>query len=257
MNIKCLGSSSSGNMYVIETEGFSFAIECGIKWKEALKRSASYGVNLSNIKICLITHGHKDHCVAINDIIDHGWTPVCSEETVAACNVDESKCIIIRSGQRIDLGKISITAFNVVHDFENSLGFYVENIGDKKESLIFINDSSRVDFDLSWCKPTIAMVECNYIDKFIWIEYTNAKKAGNLFDIKRYERIIRYHMGLSGTRKILENISSENLKCVILMHLSDQNANEYEMKEDISKFMQNGRAHPCIVAVAQKEGGIK
>lgn len=55
MHLKIVGSSSSGNSYILETQSGSLLIECGIQFK---KIQQALGYDLSSVRGCLISHEH-------------------------------------------------------------------------------------------------------------------------------------------------------------------------------------------------------
>jgi hypothetical protein len=95
------------------------------------------------------------------------------------------------------------------------------------------------------------MIECNYSDQLLHIEYSKAKKDGDYVLIKTYGRILRQHMGLYATRKILNTLDLNECNGIFLMHLSDKNARELEMKQKIREDHPNIRVFVC-----NKNGGM-
>lgn len=69
MSIKVLASGSSGNCYLLETEKEILILECGIRYKDILK---GLNFDLSKVVGCLVSHEHKDHCKAIDKIMNTG-----------------------------------------------------------------------------------------------------------------------------------------------------------------------------------------
>ena len=69
----CLGSSSSGNAYIFKLsdgEGFEeqILVECGLPYKELIRRAVGQGLRLSETQACLVTHMHNDHAYAIREV---------------------------------------------------------------------------------------------------------------------------------------------------------------------------------------------
>jgi len=222
-------------------------IEAGIPYKEILKKCNSIGFDFSTINDCLITHAHSDHSKSAIDVENHMIRIYTSRHTIEACGLNKALCI--KSGDSFETSdKIKVTCFSVVHDCEGSLGFYIEK---GEDSAIFINDCYKVDFSLMCFKPKLVLIECNHDDKTTHICYENALKEGDLFEIKRYERILKSHLGVYGCKKVLLHIDLTECKSIILLHLSDRNANEYKMKEEIQRFTD------IRTYVAGKNGGIK
>ncbi len=79
MDIKCLGSSSSGNCFVIEMGGKSLMVECGFKWGDIVRKCTNSGIDLTKIKYCAITHGQTDHECGAYMMKKDGIDVVCSK----------------------------------------------------------------------------------------------------------------------------------------------------------------------------------
>lgn len=58
MELKVLGSSSSGNCYIIDNGKEALILEAGVRFQEVKK---ALGYNLRKVVGCLITHRHQDH----------------------------------------------------------------------------------------------------------------------------------------------------------------------------------------------------
>ena len=76
-----IASGSAGNCYRITDGTTSILIECGIPIKDI---RSGLGYQLSEISACLISHEHKDHCVAIKDILKLGIDCYMSQGTKEA-----------------------------------------------------------------------------------------------------------------------------------------------------------------------------
>ena len=66
MFLKCLGSSSAGNCYLLENETECLMIECGIMIKEVKK---AMNFNMQKIVGCVVTHRHNDHIGYLEDVL--------------------------------------------------------------------------------------------------------------------------------------------------------------------------------------------
>ena len=58
MKLKVLGSGSSGNCYILESDAEALVIEAGLPFKEV---KIALDFNISKIVGMICTHSHKDH----------------------------------------------------------------------------------------------------------------------------------------------------------------------------------------------------
>lgn len=252
MIAQCLGSSSSGNCFILKFQNESFSrsimVECGFTLKEIQKKMLVAGLSLNDIEACLVTHGHQDHARAINELASR-YIPVWgSKETVEAIKINahpmeplEDYCIT---------PDIFVTPFEVEHDIAGSLGFFI-HCRFTDENVLFINDCKYSKADFGSVKFDYIFIECNYIDKQVRKLHHDAELAQNHIMIARYSRLINAHMSLYGTLKTLKDLDFTKCKGIFLMHLSDGHANEYFMKTAV----KNATKVPTFVC--GKYGGIK
>ena len=254
MKSYCLGSSSSGNCFVLtfETEDKSYTrsimVECGFTLTEIMQKMLIQNISLNDIECCLVTHGHKDHNRAIAEL-DKRFIPVYATKTTLISTKVNYHDILPNKEENI-APSIFILPFSVEHDIEGSVGFiiYCEKT---KERVLFINDCKYTKADLSQFEFDYVFIECNHTAKVVYTLYNKAVKEHDIKNMGRYKRLIEAHMSERGTIKTLKNLNLKKCKAIFLMHLSDGHANEYEMKNEIKK--ETG----IPTFVCQKNGGIK
>ena len=70
MYLKCLGSSSAGNCYLLTSNsGETLILDCGIPIKE-IKKGLNW--NIRNVVGCIVSHVHSDHSKSLNDFKSMG-----------------------------------------------------------------------------------------------------------------------------------------------------------------------------------------
>lgn len=262
MKLKCLGSSSAGNCYLLQFSAENYnqviMVEAGYNWKEILRL---VGINnafdmLWNTKACLITHGHSDHAKGIKQLTFND-IPVYASEEVHKQYETTLRGKILKAGETKCIAPdIFVYPFKVEHDYPNSLGFIIK-CSRTNETILFVNDCKYYEADLSKFKFDYIFMECNYIDKQTRTIYHEALKAGDQVVVKQYERVINSHMSLATTTKNIAKLNLTNTKAIFLMHLSDRNANEYKMKLAIEKETIRKCGIKKQVFVCQRNGGVK
>jgi phosphoribosyl 1,2-cyclic phosphodiesterase len=78
VQVTVLGSGSSGNGYVINTNGEYLLLECGVHPKEMLK-----AINFETAKVsgCLCSHAHNDHARYIREYQKYGFPVIMTERS--------------------------------------------------------------------------------------------------------------------------------------------------------------------------------
>lgn len=249
--VYCLGSSSSGNAYIFkfiqDDWSHQILVEAGFPYKELVKRAILQGTRLSECESCIITHCHGDHAVGARIINGKGIQVFASKGTL------EDKRVGIRATEFNTLEEwtpkfiapsIEVLPFLVEHDAPEPMGFIIRDTYNK-QNILFINDAKTVKADLSKVPIDLCFIESNYSDQPMHIEYNNAKKAGDVVLINRYSRIFHQHMGLYGTKTILKKLNMTRCKAIFLMHLSDRNARENEMREEVGKLFPHIPVYIC------------
>ncbi|WP_110953063.1 MBL fold metallo-hydrolase [Anaerosinus massiliensis] len=235
INIKVIASSSAGNCYRVEDGQTSLLLEAGLPIKKI--QQALY-FTVSHIRACLVTHEHKDHAQAVQDIITLGVECYMSEGTAKALGVNDNKVKIISAGEVFNIGTWKVLAFEVNHDCAEPLGYLLlsQVTG---ERLVFITDSYYVKHkfkDLNYI-----MVECNYA-----ADIMNQNVIDGLVAESMRSRILRSHFSLDNVKEFLRSNDLSGVKEIHLLHLSDHNSDEERFKKEITAV--SGRP----VYVAQK-----
>jgi glyoxylase-like metal-dependent hydrolase (beta-lactamase superfamily II) len=123
MEIKILASGSKGNCYYVSDGQTPLLIECGIPWKQ-IQRKLDF--KTSELRACLISHMHQDHCKAINEVRKFGIECITPENT--------------RPNELRNLGTWLMLAFDAVHDVP-CLGFLLAS-SVTRENLVYLTDSA-------------------------------------------------------------------------------------------------------------------
>lgn len=224
MQLKVLGSGSSGNCYLLQNEKETLMIEAGIKYKEILK---GLDFNIKNVVGCLVSHEHKDHSKAISDIIKSGIDVYTSEGTALACAAIEYRVKHIKSEQQFKINDFTILPFQTEHDAAEPLGFLIQHPDMGK--LLFITDSY-------YCKYTFKglnhiMIECNYS-----LPILNENVDQGLIPSVLKNRLLKSHFSFEHVKEFLKANDLSSVKDIILIHLSGDNSDPEMFKNEIEKL---------------------
>ncbi len=260
MKAYCLASSSSGNCYIIECGNSRLLIECGLPYREILRKCNNERIDFSNICACLVTHAHGDHSRSIRDLIKVGIPVYASSGTYEELKMNPDHVLEDLKPTQIN-SDFKVMSFPVEHDINGAVGFVIKT--SEKETIMFINDHKRWTQNLTAFKPNYLFIECNYDHSVVYPQLyalNKTKKNDSLteeelkevnIEIKQHERNINAHCSLHGTIKGCKKLDLSQCRTIFLMHLSDRYANEYKMKNEVQD------ATRIKTVVCGKRGGIK
>lgn len=220
--IKVISSSSSGNSYIIQTEGEILLLELGISFKK-IKHELNY--DLSKVVGALVTHEHKDHCKGVEEALKCGIDIYMSEGTKEALQVSNHHLKIFKKDSNsryevINIGGFKVLAFGTEHDVLEPVGFivYHKEIG----KIAFITDSYYCRYKFKGIN--YYMVECNYSEDII--PTLPAWRA----------RTLKSHQSLETLKRSLEVYDLSQCKKIILIHVSEGNGDPIRFQKEIQEL---------------------
>lgn len=233
MKLKVLASGSSGNCYLLENKEEILILEAGIAYKQIQE---GIDFNINKVLGCLITHEHKDHSKATEQLIKAGVTIYTSKGTIDEIGLELGHRIeVIKAHELIKVGGFTIYPFDTQHDAKEPLGFLIQHKDMGK--LLFITDSYYCKYKFQ--EVDHVLVECNYkkellnknIDKGIIPEWLK-------------DRITKSHFELENVKNFLKSSDLSRTKNIVLVHLSSQNSDKTLFKAEIER--ETGR--PVFIA---------
>ena len=224
MDIKSLASSSAGNAYIISDGKTTLLIDCGLPYKELNKRA---GFIIPTIDACFISHEHKDHSVAISEILGAGIDTYVNQDMFRGLDLKNChRAKICVTGDKITVGTFLVTPLAMKHDVL-CLGFYIYSY-ETKERLFFAIDTFAIPFLPAKCD--YLMIEINYQQEII----DRAVNSGKL-DTAVRNRVMRSHHELNTALEWLKKVDKTKLRHIYIMHLSNGSANAEQVKKEVMK----------------------
>lgn len=238
MKIQVIGSGSSGNCYRIDDGKTALLVECGLPiWK--IKEGCDY--NLSAISGCIVTHEHKDHSLACNDLMKAGVDVYMTEGTARACGAETYRLKIWKH-DGIDsigdpfyhvktIGTFIVKPYMAHHDAAEPVFYMIESEA-TREHLLFVTDSYYIDYCFGGLN--YIMVEANFC----------ADSLADADNDPRRSRLRHSHMSLENCIGLLKANDLTNCREIWLIHLSSSNGDAEEFKQRVQE------ATGCTVYVA-------
>ncbi|MGI2329684.1 MBL fold metallo-hydrolase [Planococcus sp. YIM B11945] len=224
IEITTLATGSKGNCYYITDGTTPLLLEAGIRFKD-IQRKLNFQTR--QIKGCLITHEHKDHCSGLQDVLKAGIDVYLSPGTKEAVNIQHHRLKAIENKKQFTIGTWTILPFDVQHDVSEPFGFLLVNTaGDK---LLFATDTYYIKYRFAGL--THLMVECNYSQKLLDENILSGRTPKVL-----RKRLMRSHFSLENVKEFLKANDLSKLEEIWLLHLSDSNSNEEQFRQEVAEL---------------------
>lgn len=230
IDVKTIGSGSSGNCYLVNINNTKILLECGLPFKK-IQKALNYKV--SDIDFCLVTHEHIDHAKAVKDLMKAGVDCYMTKGTAEALEVSGHRLKIFRNWAEAKykttyVRNILIQPLRTIHDAKEPVMYYIEDIK-TTESLLFVTDTAYMAYKIPSYINTL-MIECNYVKWLI-----NKRVECGKINVSLRNRIVKNHMSLETVLEALEDVKMTRLKKVYVLHLSDGNSDEKLIRDSIEK----------------------
>jgi phosphoribosyl 1,2-cyclic phosphodiesterase len=208
MELKVIGTGSSGNAYILRHNKRMLLLDCGTS-VDSLYRGLGY--DLGSLDGCLLSHNHADHSKSAaylqSQYVKFGWN-------------EENKCQ--------HFGDWAFIPFAVEHDVSN-YAYIIQNRQAMEHKLAYITDTGYVRYNPQGISTYI--IECNFIDELLKADTDRLQEEG-----ERYLRSYEYHMSLKRLLSFLGKADLSKLVNVVLVHLSDRYSDEEVMIAEVKKL---------------------
>ncbi len=224
MKLTVLGSSSTGNGYILNNENEALIIEAGIKLSE-LKIALDF--NISRVVGCLISHSHGDHAGHLESYARAGIRILTSEDVLSKQKdlVASTLCNVVSPGRGYKLGNFKIIPFELSHDIP-CLGFMIDHPDTGR--IIFMTDSYLCEYYFDDVNHWI--IECNYADDIL----EDRILSGRCHPSMR-PRLLSTHMELGTCKGILAANDLSHALDIVLVHLSDGNSDQDRFIREVTE----------------------
>lgn len=238
MVLKCLGSSSAGNCYILRSSLSDevLIIEAGISMSE-IKKALKF--KISNIKGCIVSHEHKDHSKYIREVVRCGIKVLALPDVFRNQGINNPFCKEIEPMHGYKVGGFKILPLPVVHDVP-CVGYLIEH--EEMGKLIFITDTMMLEYKLPQLNHI--MLEANYADEILQYNIDNG-----IVPVSLRDRLLHSHMELQTAKEILRANDLSSVNEVILLHLSGNNSDAGQFQREV----QEASGKPVYIAKSGME----
>lgn len=225
MELKVIGTGSTGNAYILSNGDEALLIECGVNIKD-IKKALDF--DLSKVVGCLVSHEHKDHCKSIEDVMKLGINVYSGPGTLHACElITQTRAKPLKSKQTVKIGNFKVMAFDVKHDAVEPLGFLIEHPDCGK--VLFLTDTYYCEYTFKGLNNII--IEANYSKEIIDRKF--GSDSGKEF---LRNRILKSHFSLANCKDMLSANDLTKVNNIVLIHLSDSNSDEIQFQKEVAEL---------------------
>ncbi len=252
------GSGSSGNGYLIQSDGYGLFIDLGLGLRTLKKHFRDYGQNFASVRGVLVTHDHTDHVKSVGALSCEFKLPVYAIQPVhegMARNyfmkkkVDPSLVRVLQIGQEEEIGPFRVTPFAVPHDSSGNVGYFI-TCGGVRFCLITDAGAATDEMRTFLRRATHVVMEANYDDAML---------ATGPYPLYLQERIRggKGHMSNALSAQLLAECLSEDTRRVWLCHLSEENNHPELARKTIESALWNagflfGKGHLELEVLKRK-----
>lgn len=267
IEIVSVGSSSSGNSYIIMSGKRTIILDVGLPAKKITGALEDLGMTPEDVDAVLITHEHGDHVKSVRAVSRKCTNALfCASRGTIECTenfkyVPEERLRVVSSGDTVilsdysdDCNDITIKAFALSHDAAEPVGYSIESGGEK---LAVVTDSGVITDEIyeAVSDADQLVFEANHdVDMLMFGEYPYQVKmriksdVGHLSNDTAGEQLARILADRCHPVKPLR---------IMLAHLSFHNNMPLFARQTVEDTLhRNGfvRGRDYVLEVAAKEG---
>lgn len=240
IRLHVVGSGSKGNCYLLEDDDHYLALDAGCPWLD-VEKACSFQV--SKIDGCLITHRHSDHSNYAKCFFKEGIQPYSNDDThsfILDTQGEYVKALAKNSILRI-YNRWTVVPWEVPHSNGNGelvpcYAYFIKT--PREHRMAYITDFLYSPVAFSNLKVQTILVACNHDDEVTEEENGEGK----------YRHIVTGHSSLSIVKDLVLANQTDELRNVILCHLSESNASPDKMQSVIQEAVGN----KVTVTIARK-----
>lgn len=267
MELISIGSSSSGNSYIIKAGCKNLLLDVGLSGAKILKALGECQIEPENVDAVLITHEHIDHVRSVRTIAKKCPNAkfLVSKGTLRNCNnfdkIEEERIHLMASQDEAGNDDVLVRCFGLSHDAEEPIGYSVIADG---QQLTVVTDTGVITDEIynEMLSADILVFEANHEERLLMVsDYPYSVKMriksdyGHLSNSASAEVLLKLMNDRNNDERDIANRNSK-IK-ILLAHLSERNNLPSEASGRIKDILaENGYIidEDYSLDVALKEG---
>lgn len=223
MELCTLASGSSGNAVFLGTDDTGILIDSGISGKRTEEGLRTIGRTGRDLKAILLTHEHADHVQGLGVMARKLGIPVYATEGTQKAlrrmtslgKIPEELFRIVKADEPVQIGELTVLPFSISHDAAEPVGYRVEAGG----------KSAAVATDMGvYTEDTIRHLRG--LDALL----LEANHDIHMLEVGRYPYYLKMrilgdkgHLSNEASGRLLSEVLHDNMKYILLGHLSKEN----------------------------------
>lgn len=241
MKLISLGSGSSGNAFLLQTEEQTILLDCGVGARTIQK--ALLGCAAPSTVV--LSHEHSDHVKSLKSVLRrHACEVVATPGTLKAIG-HEAGWHTVQPGSRLEFGSVSISLVGVSHDAAEPCGFLLESAELK---IAILTDLGVVNSDVldAISAADLVVLESNYDEGML-------RRGHYPAHLKRRIRSEVGHLSNEDCAAALVHSLTSKTRAVWLSHLSHNNNTPVAAVATVTEALLSAGKDVPVTALARFE----
>jgi phosphoribosyl 1,2-cyclic phosphodiesterase len=219
MKITPLASGSTGNSFLIQMDSVAILVDAGLSGKQMQERIAKAGADPSELKGIIVSHGHSDHVKGVGVLSRKYKIPVwmnrgtwrVAERTVGKCHSLD----FFETGRIFQVAGLRVHPFSVPHDCADPVGFRISSGTCRMGIATDLGTATGLVAGVL-AGVQVVVLESNHDPEML-------RDGPYPWELKQRVRGRLGHLSNMESATLLQRIVSDELKAVILAHMSETN----------------------------------
>lgn len=219
MKITPLASGSSGNSFLVQANGSALLVDAGLSGKRMVERLETVGMDPCALAGILISHGHSDHIKGAGVLSRKFKLPVLMNR--GTCGVATTglgklhRLEVFETGRIFQFAGFRIHPFSVPHDCVDPVGFRI-SVGTARLGIATDLGAATGLVQTVLAGLQVLILESNHDPEML-------RDGPYPWELKQRVRSRLGHLSNQESAKLLQRVVSDELKAVILAHMSETN----------------------------------
>jgi len=246
VSVCTLASGSKGNCIYISTADKAILVDAGLSGREIEYRMRQRDLSPQTLQAIIVSHEHSDHIRGVGVLARRYSVPVfMSRETACAAQSSLGRlpsCCHFEPGMPFTIAPFSIHPFNVSHDAVDPVGFTIAMNGCRIGVATDLGIATGlVEEHLKGCH--LLVIEANHdLEMLINGPYP--------WHLKQRIKGRNGHLSNDAAEALLRTVISNDLRYVVLGHLSETNNTSTLALKSVKKAVSGHHVH---VVVAEQD----